>query len=170
MSPYDHSSQVAELKTRIAAIRYAMFTTIDQHGHLVSRPMTSQQTDADGNLWFYTGTDTALWQDIAAHPEVNLSFAEPEQNIYVSVSGRAERVVERARVHALWNPTVQAWYPHGPDDPHVMLVRVVSHSAEYWDAGERGMVQLFNLARAVLTGGTPEQGQHERIDLEQGDR
>jgi general stress protein 26 len=165
MSAYDHPSQVAELKARIKPIRFAMFTTIDQHGHLVSRPMTAQDTDAEGNLWFYTATDTALWQDIAAHPEVNLSFAEPEQNVYVSVSGQAERVVDRARIKAMWTPAVQALYPHGPDDPHVMLVRVVSYSAEYWDAGASGMVQLFNIAKAVLTGSTPEQGEHVRIDL-----
>ena len=101
MSAYDHSSEVAELKSKIAAIRFAMFTTMDEHGHLVSRPMTNQETDAEGNLWFFTSTETDLWQHIAAHPQVNLSFAEPEQSVYVSISGQAERVVDRARITAL---------------------------------------------------------------------
>lgn len=165
MSAYDHSSQVAELKSRIGAIGYAMFTTMDAHGHLVSRPMTVQDIDAEGDLWFYTSTDTDLWQNIAGQPQVNLSFAEPEGKVYVSVSGQAERVVERARIAAMWTPAVQAWYPHGPDDPHVMLVRVVSHSAEYWDNNASSMVQLYQMAKAVLTGTTPDAGQHARIDL-----
>ena len=165
MSAYDHSSQVAELKARIKPIRFAMFTTINEHGHLNSHPMTSQEVDEEGNLWFFTSTETALWQDIAAHPQVNLSFAAPEDNAYISVSGEAERVVERERIKAMWNPSLQAWYPHGPDDPHVMLVKVVSHSAEYWDNGASGMVQLFQMARAVLTGSTPDEGQHARLDL-----
>lgn len=161
MPAYDHASQIAELKSRIAAIRYAMFTTIDQHGHLVSRPMTNQHVDVDGNLWFHTTTAAPLWQHIADHPQVNLSFADPEQNTYVSVSGRADRVVDRDRIKALWNPSVLAWCPGGPDDPHVMLVCVVSQTAEYWDAGTSAMVELFSL----LTGHPHEQGQHGHLDL-----
>src|SRR5688572_8695034 len=98
MSAYDHSSQVAELASNIKPIRFAMFTTVDQHGHLISRPMTTLDIDAEGNLWFYTSSQTDLWQDIADHPQVNLSYAEPAENVYVSVSGQAERVVERSLI------------------------------------------------------------------------
>jgi general stress protein 26 len=165
MSAYDHSSQVAELKSKIKAIRFAMFTTIDDHGHLISRPMTSQEIDAEGNLWFFTSTQTDLWDNIAAHPQVNLSFAEPDDSVYVSISGQAERVVDRERIRAMWNPAVQAWFPAGPDDPHAMLVKVVSHTAEYWDSNASTMVQLYKMAKAVLTGTTPEEGDHARITL-----
>jgi general stress protein 26 len=166
MSAYDHSSQVADLKSRIKPIRFAMFTTIDKHGKLVSRPMTSQDIDAEGNLWFYTSTQTDLWEDIVAHPEVNLSFAEPNDNVYVSISGNAERVVDRDKIKELWNPAVQAWYPHGPDDPHVMLVKVVSDTAEYWDSSASSMVQMYNMAKAVLTGTTPEtDSEHAKLNL-----
>ncbi len=165
MSAYDHSSQIAELQSKIKPIRFAMFTTIDEHGHLISRPMTNQEMDADGNLWFFTSSQTDLWENIAAHPEVNLSFSEPQDNVYVSISGRAERVVDRAKIKDMWNPAVQAWFPAGPDDPHAMLVRVVSDSAEYWDSNASTMVQLYKMAKAVLTGSTPDGGEHARIDL-----
>lgn len=165
MSAYDHSSQIAELKSKIKPIRFAMFTTIDEHGHLISRPMTNQEMDAEGNLWFFTSSQTDLWENIAAHPEVNLSFSEPQDNVYVSISGRAERVVDRAKIKDMWNPAVQAWFPAGPDDPHAMLVRVVSDTAEYWDSGASAMVQMFNMAKAVLTGTTPADTEHAKIDL-----
>ena len=166
MSDSTHSSQVHELKDRIKNIRFAMFTTTDQHGHLVSRPMTNQEMDADGNLWFYTSTQTELWEDIVTRPEVNISFAEPEEHTYVSYSGRAERVVERSKIKAMWNPAVQAWYPHGPDDPHVVLVRVVGRTAEYWDAKAGKIVTLWEMAKAVLTGGTPDEpGEHGKVAL-----
>ena len=165
MSAYEHSSHVAELKSKIKAIRFAMFTTIDASGNLVSVPMTNQDMDAEGNLWFFTSTQAELWENIVTHPEVNLSFAEPNDSVYVSISGRAERVVDRAKIHAMWNPAVQAWFPHGPDDPHAMLVRVVSGSAEYWDSSASSMVQLFNMAKAVLTGTTPASSEHAKVDL-----
>jgi general stress protein 26 len=165
MSAYDRATEVAEVKSRIKSIRFAMFTTVNAQGHLVSRPMTNQDMDAEGNCWFYTSTLTDLWESIVTQPQVNLSFSEPEDNVYVSISGRAERIVDRDQIKAMWNPAVQAWFPDGPDDPHAVLVRVVSGSAEYWDSDSTTMVQLFKMAKAVLTGTTPEGGEHAKLDL-----
>lgn len=165
MSAYDQSSQIAEVKSKIDAIRFAMFTTIDAQDRLTSCPMTKQEMDGEGNLWFFTSSQTELWENIAAHPQVNLSFAEPEDNVYVSISGRAERVVDRARIKDMWNPAVQAWFPAGPDDPHAMLVKVVTDSAEYWDSSSSTMVQLYKMAKAVLTGTTPEETEHGKVAL-----
>lgn len=165
MSAYDHSGQVAELASKVKPIKFAMFTTADQYGHLVSRPMTCQEVDGEGNLWFYTSTAADIWENIVGEPHVNVSFADPGENVYVSVSGKAERVVDRERIKAMWNPAVHAWFPHGPDDPHAVLIRVVSTTAEYWDAHSSSMVQLYEMAKAVLTGTKPHDGEHGRLNL-----
>jgi general stress protein 26 len=156
MSTPESSAHAAALSDKIGAMRFAMFTFRDQHGHLASQPMTKQQVDGEGGLWFYVRSTTALWDSIAHDPEVNVSFANSDDSTYVSVSGRAERVVERARIHALWNPMVQAWFPTGPEDEHVVLVRVMPHAAEYWDANDSKMVRLFAMAKAAVTGTTPD--------------
>ena len=167
MSDHLTSISAKELSDKIKSIRFAMFTTADEHGHLISRPMTNQEMDAEGNLWFFTSTETDLWENIVSRPEVNIAFAEPEDHLYVSVSGKAERVVDRAKIKSLWNPAVQAWYPHGPDDPHVVLVRVVTRTAEFWDSKGGKIVQMFEMAKAVLTGSTPEvdAGEHGKVTL-----
>ena len=161
------SAQVTALADKISSMRFAMFTTIDEHGHLIAHPMTKQEMDEQGALWFYTSTHTALWQNIVLQPEVNVSFAQPDDSLWVSISGTAERVVDRARIHALWNPMVQAWFPHGPDDEHVVLVRVMPHSAEYWDSNDSKMVRLFQMAKAAVTGTTPDvdPGEHGLIKM-----
>lgn len=160
------SAHLAELADRIWPVRFAMFTTVDAHGHLVSQPMTVQLTDESG-IWFYTSTLTELWENIAATPQVNLSFAQPVDNLFVSISGEAFRVVERALVHDMWNPMVQAWFPAGPEDEHAVLVRVEPHAAEYWDSDESKMVRLFHYAKAAMTGERPEieGGEHGKISL-----
>jgi general stress protein 26 len=167
MSPLIEAAHVAELAAKIRPTRFAMFTTVDQHGHLTSNPMTNQDIDDDGSLWFYTSTLSGLWENIAHRPEVNVSFAEPEDNHYVSVSGTAERVVDRARIKTMWNPMVEAWFPHGPEDEHVVLVRVAPHGAEYWDSNESKMVRMFQMAKAAITGTPPEvdPGEHGTIQL-----
>lgn len=156
MSSQHAQAHAAALSDKIGSMRFAMFTTRDRNGHLVSQPMTKQQVDDEGGLWFYTRTTTELWDNIAHEPEVNVSFADPDNSTWVSVSGTAERVVERARIHDLWNAMVQAWFPAGPEDEHVVLVRVLPHAAEYWDANDSKMVRLFAMAKAAVTGTTPD--------------
>jgi general stress protein 26 len=167
MSQHDHASQVSELRAKIKSIRFAMFTTIDQHGHLTSQPMTNQEVDADGALWFFTSSNTDLWQNIAPNPKVNVSFAEPDDSVYVSISGVAERVVDRARIDQLWNPMVAAWFPNGKDDPHVVLVKVVSKTVQYWDIKENKLSQMFEMAKAAVTGSRPDldPADHGKIKL-----
>lgn len=152
----DHTKQVAELTDKIKSVRFAMFTTIDAHGHLISQPMTNQEVDADGALWFFTSSSTDLWQNIGASPNVNVSFAEPEDALYVSISGVAERVLDRARIDALWNPMVAAWFPNGKDDPHVVLVKVASSTVQYWDSKENKLTRMVEMAKAVITGSRPD--------------
>ncbi|WP_426197419.1 pyridoxamine 5'-phosphate oxidase family protein [Massilia sp. DWR3-1-1] len=152
----EQSTQVAELSDKIKSVRFAMFTTLDQYGHLISQPMTNQEVDADGALWFFTSSNTDLWTNIAGSPQVNVSFAEPEDSLYVSISGTAERVVDRARIEALWNPMVAAWFPNGKDDPHVVLVKVVSKTVQYWDSKENKLTRMFEMAKAAVTGTRPE--------------
>ncbi len=162
MSAYNAQAHAAALSEKIGSMRFAMFTTRDASGHLVSQPMTNQQVDADGGLWFYTRSTTELWENIAHEPEVNVSFANNDDSTYVSVSGTAERVVDRTRIKALWNPMVQAWFPAGPEDEHVVLVRVMPHAAEYWDSNDSKMVRMFAMAKAAVTGSTPD------VDAEHG--
>jgi len=155
-------NHVAALEDRIGSMRFAMFTFRDAHDHLASQPMTKQQIDDQGGLWFFVSSTTELWDSIAHQPEVNVSFADSDNSTYVSVSGRAERVVDRAQVEKMWNPMVQAWFPAGPQDQHAVLVRVVPHAAEYWDSNDSKMVRMFAMAKAAVTGTQPD------VDAEHG--
>lgn len=162
-----HHSPTEELSARIRSVRIAMLTTIDPAGHLVSHPMTNQDVDSDGYLWFFTSDESDLWRNIGAQDHVNVSFANPDDSIYVSVSGHAEQVRDRDRMRQLWNPLVGAWFPDGVDDPHLALIRVHAHTAEYWDAHGGRMVQLLRMAKAAVTGHPPrhDAGEHGTLHL-----
>ena len=161
-----HPNEIAELISRIRDIRFPMLTWQDEHGHLLSQPMTQESIDDAGGVWFFTSTLTSLWNCIAHRPQVNLAFAKPDDSHFVSVAGSAERVVDRERIHAMWNTGAQAWFPAGPEDEHAVLIRVVPHSASYWDANDSKMVQLFAMAKAAMTGQRPDlDSQHGTIKL-----
>ena len=167
MPDLSHRSKVAELSAKIKPIRFAMFTYVNLQGHMISKPMTTQDIDADGGLWFFTSSLSDIWENIPANENVNVSFSEPEDSVYVSISGTAERVVERAKIESLWNPLVAAWFPNGVEDPHLVLVKVVPHTVEYWDSNSKQMVGLLKMAKAALSGSTPEvePGEHGKIQM-----
>jgi general stress protein 26 len=165
MSTHD-TQAIADLTSRIKEVRFPMFTWQDEHGHLLSQPMTQEEVDEGGGIWFFTSTQTALWDCIGHRPQVNLSFAKPEDSLFVSVSGLAERVVDRARIRAMWNTGAQAWFPAGPDDEHAVLIRVEPHSAEYWDSNDSKMVRMFAYAKAAMTGTRPDvDAEHRTLKL-----
>ena len=85
----DRAAAIKKLGELIEDIKIAMLTTVEEDGSLRSRPMGTQQVEFDGDLWFFTGQSTAKVDEIQQDQHVNISYANPDDNRYVSVSGRA---------------------------------------------------------------------------------
>jgi general stress protein 26 len=156
----DHSDLAAErarLWDLIKDIRFAMFTTRHGNGHLHSRPMTTQNAaiDEDASLWFFMSRKGEPVADLAAEPNVNVTYADPGADAYVSVAGIASLVEDPARKEQLWSPLAAAWFPGGAADADLALVRVRITHADTWDVKANKLVQLFRMARAAVTGKPP---------------
>ena len=148
--------------------RFAMFTTRHANGHLHSRPMTTQNSkvDEDDSLWFFMSRSGDPVADIGADPTVNVAYANPGKDSYVSVSGSAEIVDDADRKKRLWNKMNDAWFPGGPTDPDVALVRVRITHANYWDVKESKVVQFWEMAKAAVTGKPPRDlGDHGKVRM-----
>lgn len=159
---------VKKLGELIEDIEFVMLTTVEEDGSLRSRPMQTQQVEFDGDLWFFTHAGTAKVEEIEHERNVNVSYAKPEDNRYVSVSGKARTVRDRARIEELWNPALKAWFPKGKDDPEIALIKVSVERAEYWDAPSSTLVQIAGFVKAVATGETYEPGENEKLNLKRG--
>ena len=160
-------SDVQKLGELLKGIRIAMFTTVDTDGSLHSRPMATMDQDFDGTLWFFTDATSAKVDEVRRDQHVNLSYANPEDQKYVSVSGRAMLVRDKAKMKELWSPIHKAWFPKGLDDPNIALLRVEVEKAEYWDSPSSAVVRMFGFAKAVVTGKPyGEEGtDHKKITL-----
>jgi len=141
----------------IKDIRFAMFTTRHENGVLHSRPMTTQNQSLGGEdvLCFFMSRRSDAVSDLVAEPTVNLSYAHPGMDRYVSVSGQAVISENMARKKLLWSKLNEAWFPGGVDDPDLALVEVSITHAQYWDVKENKMTQLFQMAKAAITGKPP---------------
>ena len=106
----------------------------------------------------------AFTGELLDSPSINVSFADVDDHLYVSISGRADLVRDRAKAEELWSPMVKAWFPQGLDDPHLALLRVHVQAAEYWDTANSKMVTLLAMAKAAITGKPPtDVGEHRDL-------
>ena len=154
----DETNSPEKLWDLIRGMKFAMFTTRHGNGHLHSRPMTTLngKDDEDDRLWFFMSRQSDPVSDLESEPTVNVSYADPGKDSYVSVSGNARVVEDRAKKQALWSKMTEAWFPGGVDDPDLALVEVDITHAHYWDVKENKVTQLLSMAKAAITGKPPE--------------
>lgn len=158
--------QLEKFRELIKDIDVAMLVTETSDGSLRSRPMVTQASDFDGDLWFFTDQNSAKVLEIQADRRVNISYADPRSQKFISVSGVAELSTDREKIKELWNPFAKAWFPAGPDDPRLALLRVHPTMAEYWDSASGWTVTVAGMVKAVTTGKSPtELGEHEKLSL-----
>jgi general stress protein 26 len=161
----DQSQEIQKLNSLIKGIRIAMLTTTDTDGTLRSRPMATQQHDFDGQLWFFTGKASHKIVEIGADQNVNLSYAEPSDNRYISISGTARLVVDPTKAKELWSPMLKAWFPRGLEDPDLALLCVTPSQAEYWDSPSGAVVHAIGFVKAIFTGERANPGDHAQLNL-----
>lgn len=152
----------------IKDIRFGMLTHRTSTGMLHAHPLTTQNRSVDeGNeLYFFISQSGELYERLLTDGEVNLSYADPGDDSYVSLSGQARFIDDLAQKEALWSPMAKAWFLGGHTDPDLALLAVRVRHAEYWDVKESKMVQLFKMAKAAVTGEQPRgMGEHKELKL-----
>jgi general stress protein 26 len=98
-SEHDYRRKIWNL---IGDAHSALLVAIRPDGRLNSRPMGCLQREFDDTLWFLTFRHSAKAQELAADDRVLVSYANPANYEYVSISGRGRPVDDRARVNDLW--------------------------------------------------------------------
>jgi general stress protein 26 len=152
-----------KLADLIGDTRIAMLTTEEPDGTLRSRPLATLEMDAEGKLWFFTALSSGKVSEIDQHRKVNLSYANPEKQSFVSVCGSARLFRDPEKMQELWTPWIEPWFPDGLADPDLALLEITISDAEYWDAPASRPGRLFGLAKALTSGSTESLGEHRKV-------
>lgn len=148
-SKTERDRRTDKLTELIQGIRVAMLTTTTADGTLRSRPMIAVDCDCADELWFFIRGGSSATEEIQADAHVNLSFADPDRQRYVSVSGQATVVRDAAKAKESWDPLYQKWFPRGLNDPDLAMLKVRVGQAEYWDEPSTEMVPFLDIAQAI---------------------
>lgn len=153
-----------KLWSMMKGIQVAMLTT-DDGSHLRARPMAASQHGFDGTLWFFTRASSHKVVEVGADQRVGITYADSGQQNYVSLSGTAALVMDKASIEAHWSAYVRTWFPQGISDPDIALLKVTIETAEYWDAPNSIMVHAYGYVKAVLTGESPRPGENVKVSF-----
>jgi general stress protein 26 len=154
MSDSEHPTReqvIQSIASVIKDVKFAMLTVSTAEGHLKAHPMTTQQTEYDGDVWFIGGKDTEQVQCMAVRPQVNVSYTDSGKGNYVSIGGAAQLIEDRAKLEELWSDAYKAYFPEGIDDPSVQLIKIEAYGAEYWGSDGK-LKNVWQQARAAVTG------------------
>jgi general stress protein 26 len=124
---------VARVRETVKKTESCFFCTSLGDGPEDARPMSVQQVDDDGTLWFLSASDSHKNTQIAQSPEVQLFFQGSEHSGFLTLNGHATVTRDPTRIDALWKPIYKTWFTEGRDDPRITALAVKPSSGHYWD-------------------------------------
>jgi general stress protein 26 len=155
--------QLSELREMLEEMEIAFLTTIGGDGHLRSRPMQLQRHDPDGTLWFATSLSSHKIEDLRHDGRCCVAFLK--HSAYVSVSGRGELVQDRSLIEEMWTPSWRGWFPEGPGEPELVLLKVVPEHVEYVHPSGGTVKSLFTRVKNALTHSHDEPAPKKELEL-----
>lgn len=160
------TDDLQKLKDLVKDIDFCMFTTVDENGDLHSRPMSANgEIDPNGDLWFFTDVSSQKVSEVKSSPKVNVSFADPANQHYVSITGEAQLVRDQKKIEELWKPEFKMWFPEGKDDPKIALLRISLEKGEYWDSPSSTIGYALSFVSALVTGKEAEFGENKKVEF-----
>jgi general stress protein 26 len=144
----------------------AILVTRGPDGHFHARPMATQERHAEDGIWFATEAGSDKCRHIESDPHVAVAFHQGKHDAdYLSVSGRAEIVRDRARIHAMWDASWKPWFPDGPDQADLVLIRVVPQHVEWVKPPGGKLGVLKTMAKRTLTHQREPPDEKKTLDL-----
>lgn len=158
MAQNDDLSRVWSLIEEIAV---AMVVTHADGRTLRGRPMAARPDAAENAICFLTDAKAAKDDEIRQNENICLAFADTAKHKYLSVTGKAEIVNDRARIKKHWSMFDKAFW-RDPDDPGIRLLCVRPEKAEYWERAG-AVATVIKMIAAGAVGAKLDLGENKKV-------
>ncbi len=116
---------IEQIRTMVKKAQTSFFcTAVSTGGSSGARPMSVQQVDDAGNLWFLSADDSHKNAEIARDPSVKLYFQGSPHSDFLQLNGHATISRDKAKIKELWEPVIKTWFTQGVDDPRITVIKV----------------------------------------------
>ena len=146
---------VAKIKELVKSANTCFFCThLKKDEPFTTRPMSVQEVDDDGNLWFLSSTDSNKNEELKNNDSVQLLFQGDPHTDFMSLFGTATISKEKQKIDELWNPLAKTWFTEGKDDPRISVIKVKPTDGYYWDTKHGKIIAFAKIAAGAVLGKT----------------
>jgi general stress protein 26 len=162
----DNQEAINKLKEMVEKIDIGMMcTNTAQIANLHAVPMSRQEVDDDGNLWFLFSSESETYQNLQKNNHISVLYSDTSNYNFLSINGIAEISTDQSRIDKYWNKMVEAWFKKGKEDPTIRLLKVIPSEAHYWDNKSNKLVTFFKVAVSALSGQKADIGRQGDLKL-----
>ncbi len=152
-----------KLKGLVDKIDVCMFCSAIDDGSLHSVPMSRQEVDGTGAIWFLLSAESDTCRNVIEDPRVQLLYAHVGDYNFLTVKGKATISQDKERIEKYWNKFVEAWFEQGKEDPNIRVMKVEVEDAHYWDNKSNKLVTFIKLAASAISGSKLDLGRQGDI-------
>ncbi|MGI8431961.1 MAG: pyridoxamine 5'-phosphate oxidase family protein [Chthoniobacterales bacterium] len=146
---------IAKIKELVEKAQTCFFCTRETSGESNgTRPMSVQQVDDAGHLWFLSADDSHKNQELAADSSVELFFQGSTHSDFLTLKGTATVTRDKAKIKELWEPIVKTWFTEGVDDPRITAIKFAPKDGYYWDTKHGIAIAGLKMAVGAAIGKT----------------
>lgn len=157
---------IEKLKTLVKQIDIAMLCTqAPTRSNMHAVPMSTQEVDEDGKLWFIFSSESASYQHLQDNKQVMLLYSDPSKHSYVSVNGIASISRDQSRIDKYWNVMMEGWFGNDKTDDRIRLLSVDVSEAHYWDTDANMFVTFFKSLLNAVTDGKKDVGRSGDLNI-----
>ncbi len=154
-----------QLKELINAADICIFATNLSQRPIPARPMSTQEVDKKGNIWFMSKQSSDKNYDIQQDDNVQLFYSNKGSSEYLSVYGKAAILREREKAKEMWSPLLKTWFTEGVEDPELTIIKVTPADVYYWDTKNNKTIALLKMIAGAVTGKEMDDSVQGKINI-----
>jgi general stress protein 26 len=138
------SEQKRAFDKLLSKFSFAMLVTRSRRGALRARPMAVAHRRRDDTLYFVTDGGSAKVAEALGDRQVAVTMQDG--SLFLCLSAVAAVESDTSRIADFWQSAWNVWFPGGPSDPQLVLLKLIPSCAGYWD--RRGLKRVALWCRA----------------------
>lgn len=144
---------IDKLKTMVEKIDIGMMcTNTAEVANLHAVPMSRQEVDDSGNLWFLFSSKSETYENLQKNNHISVLYSDVSNYNFLSLNGVAEVSTDKSRIEKYWNKMVEGWFQKGKEDPTIRVLKVIPSEAHYWDNKSNKLITFFKVAVQEVSG------------------
>lgn len=161
-----HRKDLRAIAETIEEAGVCMITTVDHNGGLASRPMIVQELDSEGNLWFFTLSDSHLMNEIRRIPVVNITFTCGKEK-FISALAIGYEAFDDKKMHELWQASMKKWFHEDWNGKNLTFLKLDLQEVEYWGALHSRAFKIIDFVKTIAGDEDAPSMTYEKVDLTQ---